>query len=36
MGGLTEALLVIAIEPAMRVSAVGNVVEALKHGEFSF
>ena len=31
MGGLAEAVFVIAIEPAMRVSAVSNLVKALKH-----
>jgi hypothetical protein len=38
MGGLAEALLVIAIEPAMSfwVSAVGNVAWSLKHSEHSF
>jgi hypothetical protein len=36
MGGLAEALFVIAIEPAMRDSAVGNVVKALKHRNSPF
>jgi hypothetical protein len=36
MGGLTEAVFVIAIEPAMGVSAVNHVVKVLNHNEFSF
>jgi hypothetical protein len=41
MGGLAEAVFVIAIEPTMRVSAVSNVVRVhnhseFNHGEFSF
>jgi hypothetical protein len=36
MGGLAEALFVIAIELAVRVSAVNSVVNVLRHGEFSF
>jgi hypothetical protein len=36
MGGLAEALFVIAIEPAMRARAAGFVVKAHNHSEFSF
>jgi hypothetical protein len=36
MGGLAEALFVTASEPAMRLSAVSNVVKVLKHNRFSF
>jgi hypothetical protein len=36
MGGLAEALFVIASEPATRLSAVSNVVKVLKHNGFSF
>jgi hypothetical protein len=36
MGGLAEAVFVIAIEPAMRDSAANHVVKVLKHNEFSF
>jgi hypothetical protein len=35
MGGLAEAVFVIAIEPAMRVSAVSNVVKVFNHSEFN-
>jgi hypothetical protein len=35
MGGLAEAVFVIAIESAMRVSAVSNVVKVLNHSEFN-
>jgi hypothetical protein len=35
MGGLAEAVFVIAIEPAMRASAVSNVVKVLNHSEFN-
>jgi len=36
MGGLAEAVFVSASEPAMRVSAVSNVIKVLNHCEFSF
>jgi hypothetical protein len=36
MGGLAEALFVIAIEPAMRDSAVGDVFKTLKHRNSPF